>query len=159
MNKEVLLSIQGLHFTDESNDSTPVEVIAPAQYYTRNGKHYILYDELNEDSSGNTKTKIKIADDYVEITKNGISCTQMLFEKGKKNLTCYTTPFGSLMLSIITNHIVFEEEESQLSLEIDYLLEANYEPVADCRLSLHVTDKDASLFSLEEHQNEQIHLS
>lgn len=150
MNKDVLLSIRGLHFTDSDDNSTPVEVITPAEYYTRNGKHYILYQELNEDQSGNTKTKIKIADDYVEITKKGVSSTNMLFEKGKKNMTCYTTPFGSLMLAVNTSHITFSQEESQLSLQINYLLEANYEPVADCTLELHVTEKDAALFSLEQ---------
>lgn len=150
MKKDVLLSIRGLHFAESEEDTTPVEVITPAEYYTRNGKHYILYDEVNEDRSGNTKTKIKITDDYVEISKKGVSSTNMLFEKGKKNLTCYTTPFGSLMLSINTSHITFSHEPSQLSLKIDYLLEANYEPVADCKLELHVTEKDASLFSLEQ---------
>ncbi|MCI8372267.1 MAG: DUF1934 domain-containing protein [Lachnospiraceae bacterium] len=150
MNKEVLLSIRGLHYSTDFDDSTPVEIITPAEYYTRNGKHYILYNELNEDHTGNTKTKIKIADDYVEISKNGASSTNMLFEKGKKNLTCYSTPFGSLMLAVNTSHIAFSQEQSQLSLKIDYLLEANYEPVADCKLELHVTEKDASLFSLEQ---------
>lgn len=150
MNKDVLLSIRGLHFTDPDDDAEPVEVISPAEYYLRNGKHYILYNEVSEDHSGNTKVKIKIEDNYVEITRNGASSTKMQFEKGKKNLTCYSTPFGSLMLSIITHHIDFTQDESQLSLKIDYLLEADYEPVADCKLELRVTEKDSSLFSLQQ---------
>ena len=56
----------------------------------------------------------------------------------------------ALMLAVNTSHIAFSQEQSQLSLKIDYLLEANYEPVADCTLELHVTEKDASLFSLEQ---------
>lgn len=148
MNKDVLLSIRGLHFTEPDEDAEPVEVITPAEYYMRNGKHYILYNEIAEDPSGNTKNKIKIDDTGVKITKKGLSSTEMLFEKGKKNHTCYNTPFGSLMLSIITNQIDFQEEDSQLSLTIDYMLEAEYEPVADCRLKLRVVEKDSSLFSL-----------
>lgn len=150
MNKDVLLSIRGLHITDQEDETEPVEVIAPAEYYLRNGKHYIMYNEIGENLSSNTKVKVKIDDNCVEITKKGESTTQMLFEKGKKNLTCYNTPFGSLMLSIITHRIDFQQEESQLSLKIDYLLEADYEPVADCKLELRITEKDASLFSLEQ---------
>jgi len=150
MNKDVLLTIRGLHYTDHDEDAEPVEVIAPAEYYNRNGKHYILYDELTEDHSGNTKVKVKIDDNSVEIIKKGTSTTQMLFQKGKKNLTCYNTPFGSLMLSIVTHQIDFTQEPSQLSLRIRYLLESDYEPFADCQLELKVTEKDASLFSLEQ---------
>lgn len=150
MNKDVLLSIRGLHFAQQGDDTEPIEVIAPAEYYLRNGKHYIIYDEISEDASENTKVKVKIDDNLVEITRRGSFSTQMLFEKGKKHLTCYTTPFGSLMLSIITSQIEFIQEKARLSLKIDYLLEADYKPVADCKLELSITEKDASLFSLEQ---------
>lgn len=150
MNKDVLLSIRGLHFTEGDEDGTPVEIITPAEYYLKNGKHYILYNEISEDTNEITKAKIKIDNNCVEITKKGASSTNMLFEKGKKNLTCYNTPFGSLMLAINTNQISFSKEENQLSLRIDYFLEANYEPIADCKIELHVTEKDANLFSLEQ---------
>lgn len=149
MNKDVLLSIRGLHFTDPDDDAEPVEVIAPAEYYLRNGKHYILYSEITEEQAKPTKVKVKIEPNLVEITRKGLFDTKMLFEKGKKHLTCYTTPFGSLMLSIITNQIEISQDEAQLSLKIDYLLESDYEPVADCKIELRVTEKDASLFSLE----------
>lgn len=150
MKKDVLLSIRGLHMETDTDHAEPVEIITPAEYYMRNGKQYILYDELNEEKTSSTKVRIKISDtNCIEITKNGSSSTHMLFERGKKNLTCYNTPFGSLMIAIITNQIQLEQNDSELSLKIDYLLEANYEPMADCCLSLHLTDKDSSLFSLE----------
>lgn len=151
MKKDVLLSIRGLHAAGEEDTANPVEVITPAQYYKRNGKQYILYEEPNEEQTGSTKVRIKISDhNCVEITKNGESSTHMLFERGKKNLTCYNTPFGSLMIAIITNQIQLEQNDSELDLQINYLLEANYEPMADCSLSLHLTEKDASLFTLQQ---------
>lgn len=150
MNKQVLLSIQGLHFTDSDDDDTaPVEVITPAEYYHRNGKHYIVYDEVSEDRSGNTKTRIKIGDNQVEITKKGAAATNMHFEKGKKHLTCYATPYGELMLGIFTNSIHLEEHEAELSLQIEYILEANYEPISECSLSLHITEDASTLFESE----------
>lgn len=151
MNKDILLSIQGLHFTSAGdNDSSPVEVITPGQYYNKNGKHYIIYEEFAEDSSGNTRTRIKISDKQVEITKHGNASTKLLFEKGKKNLTCYNTPYGGLMFGIFTNNIQFHEAPGELSLEIDYLLEANYEPMAECNLKLHVTENASALFHNQE---------
>ena len=49
MTKDVLISISGLQFAEGEN-SEPVEVITSGSYYKKNGKHYILYDEVAEDT-------------------------------------------------------------------------------------------------------------
>ena len=47
MTKEVLVSLKGLQLSpDEQSDA--VEVIAPGEYYLRNDKHYILFEEAIE---------------------------------------------------------------------------------------------------------------
>ena len=67
MTKEVLVSISGKHI-DIMDDPARgyevgddgIEVVTPASYYWRNGKHYILYDEVMEGIPGVVKNKIKI---------------------------------------------------------------------------------------------------
>ena len=54
MTKDVLISISGLQFAGGEN-SEPVEVITSGSYYKKNGRHYILYDEVAEDTAGTTK--------------------------------------------------------------------------------------------------------
>ena len=88
MTKEVLLTISGLHLdafsdkTDEENE--PIEVITPATYYLKNGKHYVLYEEVVEGMLGSIKNTIKITgDNKLEMKKSGISNTNMVFEKEK----------------------------------------------------------------------------
>ena len=45
MTKDVLITISGIQTIDgEVND--PIETVTPGEYYFRNGKHYILYDEV-----------------------------------------------------------------------------------------------------------------
>lgn len=57
MTKDVLVSISGMHMgitepqPDEGDE--PIEVVTPASYYCRNGKHYIIYDEVMEGMAGN----------------------------------------------------------------------------------------------------------
>ena len=47
-----------------------LKVVTPANYYCRNGKHYILYDEVLEGMAGTIKNKIKITGtDCLEIMK------------------------------------------------------------------------------------------
>ena len=91
MTKDVLVSISGLHqdaMSDLTEENEPIEVVTPASYYCRNGKHYVIYDELMEGTPGVTKNQIKISgDDSLEIIKRGLSNSHMVFEKNKKNLT------------------------------------------------------------------------
>ena len=106
MTKDVLVSISGKHI-DIMNDPVEgyetgddaIEVVMPANYYCRNGKHYILYDEVLEGMAGTIKNKIKITGtDSVEIIKTGVSSSHMVFEKNKKNLTYYRTPYGQMLV-------------------------------------------------------------
>ena len=87
MTKDVLLSISGLQFAaQDEEDVEPVEVITAGDYYKKNGKHYILYDEVMEGFDGNTRNIIKLTDDSLDITKKGVSNVHMVFEKNKKNV-------------------------------------------------------------------------
>ena len=47
-----------------------------------------------------TKNIIKVSKDYMELTKKGIVNVHMVFEKNKKNVTYYHTPYGSLLIGI-----------------------------------------------------------
>ena len=46
MTKDVLISISGLHYDALDGEGQPVEVITPAAYYLKNGKHYVVYLSL-----------------------------------------------------------------------------------------------------------------
>ena len=58
MTKDVLISISGLQFAGGEN-SEPVEVITSGSYYKKNGRHYILYDEVAEDTAGTTQNQAR----------------------------------------------------------------------------------------------------
>ena len=149
MTKEVLITIAGMH-TDaidkgELNDG-PIEVVTPASYFCKNGKHYILYDEVAEGIPGVTKNKIKITGDKVgEIMKSGITNTHMVFEKEKEHLTNYKTPYGQLMMGIHTKHIEILEEEDRIFAEIHYNLDVNEEAIAECEIQINVQPKSVGL--------------
>ena len=45
----------------------------PETNYKKNGKHYILYDEVQEGFDGVTKSVIKVNDDFLDVTKKGVT--------------------------------------------------------------------------------------
>lgn len=148
MDKQVLVSISGLQFSEANKEA--VEMITVADYYKKNDKHYLIFEEAQEGFEGTTRNVIKFNDHMVDVTKKGIVNVHMVFEEKQKNMTYYDTPFGNLMIGLSTNRIDVEEEETAINIKIDYSLDINYDFVSDCKISISVKEKkagDISLFS------------
>lgn len=148
MTNEVLLTIAGLQLID-GDEETPVEVVTAGDYYQRNGKHYILYDEVVEGCTGHIHNTVKIGKESLEIIKRGLSNVHMVFEKDRKNMTYYTTPFGSLAVGIMARRIDIEESDMNIDVQVNYTLDVNDEYLADCSIQLNVKSKDAGDFRLQ----------
>ena len=148
MTKEILLSISGLHMLEEEDGN--VEVVTAGDYYNRNGKHYILYDEVVEGLSGHISNRIKISGDSVEVTKKGLTNTQLIFEKGKKHMTRYQTPYGILNLGVLTRDVQVREEDALIGVKVEYILEVNEQHLAECIIEMQVKPRAAGNLSLQE---------
>ena len=138
MNKEVIINISGLQL--DAGTEEPIELMTTGDYYLKNGKHYVIYDELTDDSQV-VKNRLKISPKVVEVTKKGASSSHIVFERGKENLTYYDTPFGSLLLGINTSKIDLEEKEDSMALHIDYGLSINSDHVSDCSIDVSIASK------------------
>lgn len=142
MTKQVLLTISGLHydsFPGEEDENEPIEVITPATYYLKNGKHYVVYDEMVEGMPGTIQNKIRIAgDNLLEIKKSGLANTRMVFEKDKINMTQYETPYGELMIGIFTKNMLVDVTEKNIDVRVNYELDINSEKVADCDIKMNI---------------------
>lgn len=147
MTKDVLISIKGLQY--EISPDGAIEMIASGDYYFRNGKHYVLYDEVLEEQDGGNgiaKSTIKISDGHMELVKKGSSDVHMVFEKEKKNLTYYNTPFGSLAIGIYTTDFFIEEKEDSIHVKLEYDLEVNNSFVSSCEITIKITSKGDKVF-------------
>lgn len=135
MTKDVLLSIQGLQMID--GDENPVELMIPAEYYLKNDKHYVLYEETVPDMpAGTVKNIIKISGRQVDIMKKGAINAQLIFADQKKMQTCYSTPLGDLLVGIHTHQIQIDEADGRMDVAIEYLLEINGQDVAECAIHI-----------------------
>ena len=151
MTKDVLVSISGLHMDMDAQIPGPdeddvIEVVTPATYYSKNGKHYIIYDEIVEGVSDTIKNKIKISGtDSLEIMKSGLSNTHMIFEKNKKNLTYYKTPYGQMLVGLNTRNMEIEVLDETIKVRVDYELDVNHEPLANCKIRMNIVSKGSRI--------------
>lgn len=140
MTRDVLISIRGAQISD--GDQEDVEMVTTGDYFLKNGKHYIIYEEIEEGSKQMTKNTIKAAEDTIDIIKKGSISTHMIFQKYKKNIACYTTPFGELTVGIHTNEVHIEEDEDTLNIGVRYALDINDEHVSNCNIIIQVKSRN-----------------
>lgn len=95
-----------------------------------------------------TKNTIKIHQSGLDIIKRGSSSVHMTFEKDKKNMSCYATPIGELMIGINTKDIQIHEEEDSLKVRVAYSLDINYQHVSECNIVLDIHSKSTVDFRL-----------
>lgn len=148
MTQEVLLTLQGLQFDQREEDADKLEMVTVGDYYKRNGKHYVVYEEITEGFTQPTKNRLKFSEHMLELSRNGLVNVHMVFQENKKNLTNYNTPFGQILIGIDTKKIRVEEREENIVVEVDYALDINYEFLSDCHIKIDICSKENSSFSL-----------
>jgi uncharacterized beta-barrel protein YwiB (DUF1934 family) len=146
MTRDVLIRLSGLQAME--GDEGRVEVITSGDYFWKNNKHYLIYDEVMEGMDGAIRNTMKLTPEKLEIKKSGPVSANMVFELDKKTQTHYVTPMGELLVEMTTSRIGFEEENDHLKVEVEYALDINYDHVSDCRIVLDITSKDCAKLDL-----------
>lgn len=167
MDREILLGITGMQWEmmddgeQKAEDAEAVEMLTSADYFFKNGKHYFVYDETAGSGRKIGKSKIKITGDRtVEIMKAGEMRGSLFFEKDKRTLTCYETPYGQLHFGVWTTGIDVDVKEDEILAEIRYRMEMEDKPMADCCVKIHACskgEKSAQMVrELMEHQKQDL---
>ncbi len=121
------------------DDEEPIEVVTPATYYLKDGKHYVLYEEPVEGMSGSIKNKIRFAEDgKLEVMRSGLTSSHLIFEKDRINMSQYQTPYGEMMVGVYTTDMQVDVRDEDIDVSVAYALDINSEKVADCNIMMHI---------------------
>lgn len=140
MTKDVLVTVVGTQISEEQEDT--IEILNVGNYYERNGKKYIKYDETQEETGEVISNLIKIGPEGIELTKKGSVGAQMIFRENEKVNSCYDTPYGTLMMGIYTNKILCHVEEELIEIKVNYEIELNGELLSNARVHIKVVPKN-----------------
>ena len=93
---DIVITSYSIHYTKlydglqtELGSEETVEVVSCGEYHFRNGKHFVIYEEVMDESSNHMDTKclLKLSDKHIELLKKGDVETHMVFEEGKTHLS------------------------------------------------------------------------
>lgn len=126
MDNNVLISIKTYQDIDGEPDE-PIELQTVGKFGTVNNKYYIIYDESEMTGFGNTTTTLKVWENNLVVTRRGSHNMKLNYEKGRRNLCLYPTPYGSIGASIKTSEVDFSFGEKSGWLKVIYTLDADNE--------------------------------
>ena len=138
MTQKVLLTLRGLQSGQGGENADRIETVSEGEYYKKNGKHYVIFEEAVEGLDSKTKSRLKFDENTVEVSRSGPMSVHMVFRENKKNLTGYNTPFGQILMGIDTKKIQINEQEHRIIVDVDYSLDVNDEFMSDCHMEIEI---------------------
>lgn len=140
MTKEVELSISGLQWGEDIDEGN-IETVVQAEYFKKNDSHYLLYEESMEGFTQVSKNRMKLKGNLLELTRQGLVNTHMIFEENKTHMTDYVTPYGKFLLGINTQKVLLEEREDFIRMIVEYKIEIGEEPISTNKIELQIRQR------------------
>lgn len=141
MTKDVLISLCIVQSDPLEKQEDRTQTLISGNYYEKNDKHYILYEDMMEGFSKAVKTKVKFNEEMLEIIRNEPIGVRMLFEENKKNVTSYNTPYGNILLGISTKKINVIVQPDIIEINLEYMLDADGRHLSDCSMNMKIQSK------------------
>ena len=145
MTKDIIVTISGLHDNDGEVDA-PIETMTPGQYFFKNGKHYVVYDEMLDGLEGTLKSTIKFTENQVELLRSGAASARMVFQPEHEHMVIYQTPMGPLSISLYTEDLEVQIGENLIDLRIEYSLKTEGVVVSESTVHIEVCPKELARF-------------
>ena len=105
MKKNVLISIRGIQRIDDDKEET--ELFTHGNYYHRENHYYIVYEESGATGYDGSRTTLRINESgsKVVLMRYGAVHSNLVIEKGCRNIGHYGTLEGDLVIGINTRMI------------------------------------------------------
>ncbi len=133
MTKDVLITVSGRQF--DIGDE-PVVLVTRGNYYQKNGKHYVLYEEQPDEHEDVIKNRIKFYDGNFEMVKKGAVSSALRFCIDEKSESVYRTAAGDVLMEVVTSDIDISETENKMRVTVNYKLNINGQFISDCEVEI-----------------------
>lgn len=138
--EDVVIKINGLQVVEDTGDD--VEVLAAGKHYLKKDKHYLLYDEIEDETQEKISNIIKFNNDIVEIIRKGAVNAHLVFEESSMKQSLYSTPMGDLLVEVLTKNIELKEQEKgNVDLKVKYQIHIDGNKISDNEIEINATHR------------------
>lgn len=121
MHDNVIISIKGKQVNENGPDE--MELVTEGRMICNDNGVLVSYQETELTGLQGTTTMLRINGPVVTLLREGTVNSQMVFEEGRRHLSMYETPYGSMSVGINTRRVKNTIGETGGDLEIDYAIE------------------------------------
>ncbi len=122
MKDSVIISVEGTQrFVGEEKQT--VCIVTDGTMKTEGDTVYLSYEESEISGMEGTTTTFEVKKDYVVLRRSGTVESQMVFEKGKKDVSLYNVGFGAMTIGVQARRLKNELGPNGGRLEISYGIE------------------------------------
>lgn len=140
MEKDVIISIRGMQEFEGMGDDA-IELVTEGRLQVKGEQDYVLsYTESALTGLDGTTTTLQIGPERITMMRMGEVNTQMVFEEGRRHLSLYETPYGSLSVGVSTRRMNCSLGEHGGDIEIDYAIEIDQAVAGENRFRMQVRE-------------------
>jgi len=142
--KDVIISIKGIQRPDLAEEDS-VEFITSGAYCHTGAETVFSYMESEITGMEGTRTTFRVRPEQVTLTREGSTNAQMVFERGKKRLFLYETPYGATAMGVNTRRIRTGLGTTGGEMEIDYAIDVDSVVVSENSFKISVREPSKGL--------------
>jgi len=109
--KKVMIRIKSTQIP-LGEDPEVMEFMTEGKHYIKNGAHYIVYEESELSGMKGCMTTLKLEENKIKMKRFGDANSELMFEKGKRHVSDYVTPYGNFKLTIRTSQLEWGIDDS-----------------------------------------------
>lgn len=136
----VIISIRGQQAYEGAEEES-MELVTEGLLQWDGGAYNLSYQESEITGLGGTLTTFQIEKDCVTLLRVGEVNSQMVFQEGRRHLSMYDTPYGSLAVGINTRRMRAAIGERGGDIEIDYNIEIDHKVAGINLFQINVREK------------------
>ena len=141
MDNNVIISIKGQQSYEDAEEET-IELVTEGRLEDDGDDGYTLtYQESELTGLEGTLTTFQIEKGRITLLRIGEVNSQMVFEEGRRHLSMYDTPYGSLSVGINTRKMRSHLGSDGGDIEIDYAIELDHAVAGSNIFQINVREK------------------
>ena len=118
--KNVMLKIEGIQKCSDGEENV-IELITEGKLYEKENAVYLVYEETELSGMEGCTTTVKLVKDKISMKRFGSSNSEMVFEKGKRYVANYNTPYGNFDMEVLTMDMEYNiNDASRGNVHIKY---------------------------------------